>query len=198
MRLRPLVTLVSCASLLAACGDGDEAGGFDAEVPEFADDADVEGGDIAQRPVDALSANLAVDGRSVDLLGAVCLITDVEVPGGFGFQAGLDEGEGSVSVAIDPESGDARLELFLDGQLVPTSDATASFEAGTWQVRVAGGPATETDAAGTEAGEGPSTGDGDGIAEVPEVLVSFECPTEFEERFLGEAGFPDVTPDPER
>lgn len=180
---RTALSVLALAAVLFGCSDGgdDLESGFDGEVPEFAGTADgdgsvVGGGDVAQRPNDAISPSLAVDAEAIDLLDGACVVSGVEAPGVFSFQAALDEREGTVSVTIDRSSLDAEIELFLDGELVPTSVGTATFrdDVGSWEV--------------------VSEDDG---SEGPRVRVVFGCPTDLQERFRDDPGGDvDITPDP--
>jgi hypothetical protein len=181
---RLLIPTFALALLLAGCGDGDDdEGGFDGEIPEFADaeggdvdDPAIDRGDVGDRPVDATSAVLAVDAEAIDVTEGSCVLSDVDVGGVFGFQAALAERDGSVSVTIDRGSLEAEMEVFLDGELLPTDAGTATFveDAGTWEVL--------------------SSDEG---TEGPRVRIVFGCPSEFEQRFGDDpGGGADVTPDP--
>lgn len=183
--MRILPALLAGALLVGACSDDgdDAAGGFDAQLPEFGSGEHgqeplVGRGDIAQRPQEATDAALVLDGVNVDLVEPVCLETSV--PGanqGLGMQAGLAERDGSLSVTLGPLSDDVAIELVVDGELVPVPTATVEYVEASEAWEVTSGPSDE---------EG----------EVSAVRVVFSCPSEFEERFQGQEGSPDFTPDP--
>lgn len=185
--MRTLPALLAAALLLGACsddgGDDDVAGGFDAQIPEFGSGEHgqeplVGRGDVAQRPQGATDAALVLDGVNVGLVEPVCLETSVPgANGGLGMQAALAEGDGSLSVTLGPLSDDVSIEVIVDGQLIPVSNAAVEYVAASEAWEVTSEPAEE-----------------DG--EVSAVRVVFSCPSEFQERFVGEDGSPDFTPDP--
>lgn len=177
--MRNLLAALVASALLAlpACSDGDdEAGGpVDTAVPQFAGDQErnegvVGDGDIARRPGAEGVNSLVLEGDNISLTDGACLSTGLEIEGVQGYQAALDEREGSLDVVMDPVAGTADATIVVDGETREFQDMTAELVSGIWYLESSRGMA-EDEGLDTET-EGE---DGD-VAPVPEAMIVFDCP----------------------
>lgn len=172
--LAAAIAATAALTLPACSGGDDEAGGpVDTAIPQFASDQEsnqgvIGRGDIARTPGAEGVNNLILDGVNFSLSEGACLSTGLDIEGIQGYQAALDELEGSLDVNMDPEGGTADATIIVDGETREFQDMTAELVNGIWYLESTRG------LAGDE-GLDTETEDGD-VAPVPEAMVVFNCP----------------------
>lgn len=177
--MRHLLAAIAASAVLilpACAGADDEEGGpVDTAVPQFASDQEqndgvIGDGDIARTPDAEGVNNLVLDGENISLTEGGCLGTGLDIGGIQGFQAALDEREGSLDVNMDAEGGTADATIVVDGETREFQDMTAELVDGIWYLESTRGM-TQDEGLDTE------TEDGDGdVAPVPEAIIVFNCP----------------------